>query len=167
VEDRHRHAWRRVVASPQPQEIVEAGAIAQLVDDGIVTIAVGGGGIPVVHGERGALEGAPAVVDKDLASALLASDLHADALLILTDVDRIRIGFDSPDERPVDALSVEEARGYLEAGEFPPGSMGPKVEALCRFAETGGVALVTDVESGLAALEGRAGTRITSGRSVA
>jgi carbamate kinase len=163
VEDRHRHAWRRVVASPDPKEIVEAAAIKRLVEDGIITIAAGGGGIPVVHGAGGTLEGIAAVVDKDLASALLATDLQADALLILTDVDRIRLGYDTDDERPVDELSIEEARGYLSAGEFAPGSMGPKVEALCRFAATGGGAIVTSVDRAADALEGDAGTRITPG----
>ena len=161
VEDRHRHAWRRVVPSPDPKEIVEADAIRRLVADGIIAVAVGGGGIPVVHAPDGTLEGVAAVVDKDLASALLATDLQADALVILTDVDRVRLGYDTDNETPIDSMSIAEAQGYLEAGEFAPGSMAPKVQSLCRFAATDGVAIVTTVDRAAAALAGKAGTRVT------
>ncbi|MGH2729807.1 MAG: carbamate kinase, partial [Actinomycetota bacterium] len=160
AEDRHRGGWRRVVPSPDPQEIVEAGAIRTLVDDGAVVIAAGGGGIPVVATETG-LSGVAAVIDKDLASALLAIDLGADALLILTDVDRVRVGYGAPDERPIDAMTIAEARSLLDAGEFPPGSMGPKVEALCRYVEaTGKLGAIASIEDGERALSGEAGSRV-------
>ena len=162
VEDRHRKGWRRVVASPEPREIVEGGAIRALVDDGVVVVAAGGGGVPVVQGEDGALSGAPAVVDKDLASALLATDLGAHGLVVLTDVDQVFTGYGTPDERALSSLSVEDARRLLAEGEFPAGSMGPKVEAVCRFVErTHGGGLITSMGRLDAALEGSAGTRVT------
>lgn len=162
VEDRHRGSWRRVVASPDPKEIVEAAAIKALVQDGVIVIAAGGGGIPVVQSDDGTLAGRPAVVDKDLASSLLAADLGADVLLILTDVERAAIGFDTPQERHLGSISAPEARGYLDAGEFPKGSMGPKVEAVCRFVEaTGGLGVITSIEVCERALEDGVGTRIT------
>jgi carbamate kinase len=161
AEDRKRGGWRRVVPSPDPKEIVEGGAIRTLVDDGAIVIASGGGGVPVAQTSSGELRGVPAVVDKDLASALLAVDLNADALLILTDVEQVALGFGSPNERPIEAMSVDQARAHLGAGEFPPGSMGPKVEALCRFATaTQRAGVVTSIARALDALEGRAGTMI-------
>jgi carbamate kinase len=162
TEDTHRGGWRRVVASPDPQEIVEAAAIRALVDDGAVVIAAGGGGIPVVATETG-LSGVAAVVDKDLASALVATDLGADALLILTDVDRVRVGYGSPDERPIDAMTIAEARSLLDGGEFPAGTMGPKVEALCRYVEaTGKLGAIASIEDCERALTGEAGTRVVA-----
>jgi carbamate kinase len=159
VEDRHRGGWRRVVASPDPKEIVEAGAIRSLIDEGVVVIAAGGGGIPVIATGDG-LTGVAAVVDKDLASALLAIDLRADALLILTDVDHVKLGYGSPDERPVASMTVAEARS-LAPREFPAGSMGPKVEALCRYVEaTGALGVIASIEECEAALHGEAGTRV-------
>lgn len=153
--------WRRVVPSPEPQEIVEGGAVATLVEDGVVVIAAGGGGIPVVQAADGSLRGVAAVVDKDLSSALLASDLGADALLVLTDVDSVRLAFGTSTERPVSRLTVSEARRHLAAGEFPSGSMGPKVEALCRYVgATEGLGVITSIERVGDALEGDAGTRI-------
>jgi carbamate kinase len=161
VEDRHRHGFRRVVASPDPKEIVEAGAIAALVEDGVIVIAVGGGGIPVIHPDEGGLTGVPAVVDKDLASALLANDLRADLLLILTDVDHVMRGYDTSAESPIDEMDVAAARLALATGEFPPGSMGPKVEAACRFAENSGrAAVITSIALAEDAVGGGAGTRI-------
>lgn len=163
AEDPHRGGWRRVVASPDPKEIVEAGAVAALVADGVIVIAAGGGGIPVVHGPDGILVGAPAVVDKDLASALLASDLGAQAFLILTDVDRAFVGFGTAGEKAIDRMSVSAARSYLDSGEFPAGSMGPKVEAVCRFVEgTGGRGIITSIADARAALSGEAGTTIAA-----
>lgn len=161
-EDKRRNGWRRVVASPQPREIVEASAIKALVDDGVIVIASGGGGIPVIQGDDGALSGVDAVVDKDLSTALLAVDLDAHAFVTLTDVDRVFLDYGSPQERAVNELSVSEARRYLDEGQFPPGSMGPKVEATCRFAEaTRRPAVIASVEKAAAALEAKAGTRIT------
>jgi carbamate kinase len=161
AEDHHRHGFRRVVASPDPKEIVEAGAIAALVEDGAIVIAAGGGGIPVIHPEQGGLTGVAAVVDKDLASALLAGDLRADLLLILTDVDHVMRGYDTDDESPIDRIDVAAARADLARGEFPPGSMGPKVEAACRFAETRGrAAVITSIALAEDAVGGAAGTQI-------
>lgn len=155
VEDRHRDGWRRVVPSPDPKEIVEAAAVRALVEAGVVVIAAGGGGIPVVQRSDGSLEGVAAVVDKDLASALLAVDLRADALLILTDVTKVKLNFDSPGESEIDRMSVAEARAFLDEGQFPPGSMGPKVEAACRFVEATGkramIGAIADVGHGLEA----------------
>lgn len=161
VEDKHRGGWRRVVASPDPKEVVEADAIRALLDQGIVVIAGGGGGIPVVMSPTGGLEGVPAVVDKDLASALLASDLGADRFMILTDVETVFSGFGTDSQWPIRSVSVSRARAMLAAGEFAPGSMGPKVEAVCRFAEsTGKSAVITSIDKCAAALEGEAGTRV-------
>jgi carbamate kinase len=161
TEDHHRHGFRRVVASPDPREIVEAGAIAALVEDGVIVIAAGGGGIPVIHPEQGGLTGVAAVVDKDLASALLANDLRADLLLILTDVDHVMRGYDTEGESPIDTMDVAAARADLERGEFPAGSMGPKVEAACRYAETSGsAAVITSIALAEDAVGGGAGTQI-------
>jgi carbamate kinase len=160
--DRRRGGWRRVVPSPDPREIVEGQAIWALVEDGVVVIAAGGGGIPVVHSQEGELHGVAAVVDKDLASALLAADLGAGGLLIVTDVEKVVSGFGTADEAPIDSMTVAEARALQAAGEFAPGSMGPKVEALCRFVSaTGGTGVVSTMSSAADALAGRAGTRIT------
>ena len=161
AEDRRRHAWRRVVASPDPLEIVEAAAIKTLVEEGTLVIAAGGGGVPVIHTEEGGLMGVAAVVDKDLVSSLLAIDLRAELLLILTDVERVSIGYDTPDEQGIDAIDITDARAALSAGEFPAGSMGPKVEAACRFAETTGrAAVITSIAQAEAAVAGTAGTRV-------
>lgn len=161
VEDERRGGWRRVVASPDPKEIVEAEAISALVDRGVIVVAGGGGGVPVKQAPDGSLQGVAAVIDKDLASSLLASDLRAEGFLILTDVESVIDGYGTDDERPIASMSVAEARARLEAGGFPPGSMGPKVEALCRFAESGGsLAAVTSIERAEHALQGSAGTRV-------
>jgi carbamate kinase len=164
VEDERRGGWRRVVASPDPKEIVEAEAISALVDRGVVVVAAGGGGVPVRQAPDGSLEGVPAVIDKDLASSLLASDLKADAFLILTDVEGVIGGYGTDHEKPIASVSVADARALLESGEFPIGSMAPKVEALCRFASSSGkLAAVTSIERGEQALQGSAGTRVTRG----
>lgn len=162
TEDKHRHGFRRVVASPHPLEIVEAAAIKTMVEDGMLVIAAGGGGIPVVAAENGDLQGVAAVVDKDLASALLAVDLQADALLVLTNVEAVALDYDTPQERPLRSMTVAEAYAYLSDGQFAPGSMGPKVEAVARFVEvTGRPGIITSLEGAESALEGRVGTRIT------
>ena len=164
VEDERRGGWRRVVPSPDPKEIVEAEAISALVDRGIIVVAGGGGGIPVRQGPEGSLEGVAAVIDKDLASSLLASDLNADGFLILTDVESVVDRYGTAEERPIASISVTEARSRLVSGEFPAGSMGPKLEALCRFAESSGkLAAVTSIERAEQALQGSAGTRVTPG----
>lgn len=162
VEDTRRGGWRRVVASPDPKEIVEAGAIRALVDNDVVVVAAGGGGVPVRLGPRGALEGVAAVIDKDLASSLLATDLGADGFLILTDVEAVIDGYGTGRERPIATIAVADARARLDAGEFPAGSMAPKVESLCRFVDaTGNLAVVTSIERAHQALKGSAGTRVT------
>jgi carbamate kinase len=151
--------WRRVVPSPRPLEIVEWRAIERAIDSGAVVIAVGGGGIPVVRGADGDLRGVEAVIDKDWASGVLGAELHADWLVILTEVEKVSIGYGKPDQTDLDVIRVDEARRYLAAGEFPPGSMGPKIEAVIRFLRSGGRrALITNPDSLPLAIEGRAGT---------
>lgn len=152
--------WRRVVASPRPLAILQLEAVRMLTGAGTVAVAVGGGGIPVAM-RGGTLVGVEAVVDKDLSSGLLARELGADALIIATDVARVTLRYGTPAERPLDRLTVQEAREYLAAGEFPAGSMGPKVEAIADFVEAGGrVGVITSLERIVDAWHGRAGTRI-------
>ncbi|MFM7718109.1 MAG: carbamate kinase [Actinomycetota bacterium] len=153
-----RGGFRRVVPSPRPFSIVEAPIIASLVGAGVVVIAAGGGGIPVVEdGPR--LAGVEGVVDKDLAAAILARDVAAPELLILTDVERVVTGFGTDAARPLERLRVAEARALLAAGEFGEGSMAPKVEAACSFLEHGGRrAAIASLEGALGALRGEAGT---------
>lgn len=152
--------WRRVVASPRPLRILEETAIAALLREQVVAVACGGGGIPVAW-EDGSLVGVEGVIDKDLASALLARDLHARTLIILTSVDRVALRFGMPDAQPLNTLTAADARDYLARGEFPPGSMGPKIEAAIDFVEHGGrECIITRAECVAAALNGRAGTRI-------
>lgn len=161
VEDAGR-GWRRVVASPHPMRIVELDVIRVLVDAGIVTIAVGGGGIPVVVNEEGDLEGIAAVIDKDLASALLASEIGADLLLICTAVEQVALNFGTPDQRWMDEFTLDEVKGYLkEGGHFAEGSMAPKMRAVVQFLEAGGSeALITNPENLERAMAGETGTRI-------
>ncbi len=155
---------RRVVPSPQPRRIVESEVIASLVDAGVVVICVGGGGVPVVRSSDGRLRGIGGVVDKDLASTVLALEVGAQQLYILTGVPRVVLGFGGPDPRPLAEMTASEARQYLAAGHFPAGSMGPKVEAACRFVEAGGKrALITDIYTLLEALEGGTGTWVLPG----
>ncbi len=160
VEDAHR-GYRRVVPSPMPLRIVEADVIRRLVDEGVVVIACGGGGIPVAVEADGTMTGVEAVVDKDLASSVLAADIGADTILDLTAVDRVKLRFGSPEESSLEALTVEEAKRYLREGHFAPGSMGPKIEAAVAFLEQGGrEVVITLPERALEALEGRAGTHV-------
>ncbi len=154
--------WRRVVPSPDPIRIVERDEILALVESGVVVIASGGGGIPVTEGPGGVLRGVEAVVDKDLAGQRLAADIGADTFAIFTDVDRVALAFGTPEQRFLDRMTVEEAKAYLEAGHFPPGSMGPKVTAVVRFLEGGGRrAVIASVRRAADALAGRAGTLVT------
>lgn len=160
VADADRGGFRRVVASPDPKEVVEAAAIRALVADGVVTIAAGGGGIPVVATDEG-LQGVAAVVDKDLASALLAVDLGAERLVILTDVDAVELDHGTDSARRVDVLSLADARTHLAGGQFPAGSMGPKVEACVRFvAATGRSAHIGAIDEATVVVKGDAGTQI-------
>jgi carbamate kinase len=158
VEDAGR-GWRRVVPSPQPLEIVEWRAIQALTGAGVVTVAAGGGGIPVVRRGDGSLRGVEAVVDKDRASSLLAQRLEADLLVIFTAVPEVLLDFRRPGERPLRRLSAAEARALLAAGQFAAGSMGPKVEAAAAFtAATSKPAIITSAERLLDALVGTSGT---------
>jgi carbamate kinase len=162
IEDSHR-GWRRVVASPVPLRIIELPVIRQLVDAGVVVITVGGGGIPVVRDRDGMLTGVAAVIDKDLASALLANALGADLLLISTAVERVALNFGTPQQRWVDRLTLSEAKRYLDEGShFAKGSMAPKIQAVINYLENGGTeGLITSPESIEGALAGKTGTRIT------
>jgi carbamate kinase len=148
-------AWRRVVPSPEPVALVELDMIKLLAGSGVLVVCAGGGGIPVVRDDTGALRGVEAVVDKDLTAALLARDLAADALVILTDVDAVEDGYGTPQARPIHRATPQE----LRARTFPAGSMGPKVEAACRFVEaTGGMAAIGRLGDAEALLAGKAGT---------
>lgn len=155
--------WRRVVASPLPVEIVELDAVKTLNDAGFVVVTVGGGGIPVVRNEAGDLEGVAAVIDKDLASEKLARDMDADALVILTAVEKVSINFKKPDQKNLDRMSAAEAKQYIKEGHFAPGSMLPKIEAALNFVESkpGRIAIITSLDKAVDAIEGRAGTTIT------
>jgi carbamate kinase len=160
VEDAGR-GWRRVVASPVPKKILELDAVKRLLDVGFVVIAAGGGGIAVVEDGRG-LTGAAAVIDKDLASALLARQLEADVLVISTGVEKVCLDYGKPTQRTLDAMTVADAKRYIGEGHFKPGSMLPKVQAVVDFLEGGGKeAIITDPEHLTAALRGEAGTRVT------
>ena len=130
--------WRRVVASPKPLKIIEENTIRLLLENDVIVIAVGGGGIPVVETGNGELEGCAAVIDKDLASCLLAKNLHADLFIISTGVDKVAVDFKKPTQRFLDKLTVAEAKKYLAEGQFPAGSMGPKIQAAIDFLEHGG-----------------------------
>lgn len=155
--------YRRVVASPRPRRIVEASAIEALLDAGFVVIAGGGGGIPVVETAPGIYRGVEAVVDKDFTSALLGSALGVSVLLLSTGVKKVAIRFGKPDQQDLDRITVDEARHHLAAGEFPPGSMGPKIEAAIAFLERDGREVVITSPDHLAdAVAGRTGTHITA-----
>ena len=161
VEDAGR-GYRRVVASPRPQSIVEIQSIQDMVDAGLVVIACGGGGIPVFRTEGFHLKGAAAVIDKDFAACCLARQLDADCLIILTAVEKVAIHFSKPDVQWLDELTPEAARQYMADGEFAPGSMLPKVQAAVEFAESKPVrtALITLLEKAGEGIAGRTGTRI-------
>lgn len=160
-EPRGDKGWRRVVASPEPLEIVDAPAIEALVHAGFVVVGAGGGGIPVVRGADGALHGVEAVIDKDLSAALLARAVGAEVLVIATDVENVVLGFGTPQARPVGRVGTTEMRTLQEGQHFASGSMGPKVEAAVRFVEGGGArAVITSLENIEQAVHGRAGTVI-------
>jgi carbamate kinase len=161
-EDRGR-GWRRVVPSPKPIEIIEKEFIRKLMLDGVIMIACGGGGIPVYVEDDGTYEGVDGVIDKDLASAVLARDVAADELYILTSVEKVALRYKKPDQTDLDRLTVREARAYLEKGEFPAGSMGPKIQAAVNFLEWGGRrVIITSIEKLTDARKGLTGTLIVS-----
>jgi carbamate kinase len=160
-QDRGEKGWRRVVASPEPLEILDAPAVRALVDAGFVVIANGGGGIPVVREADGRLRGVEAVIDKDLGAALLAQTVDADVLVIGTDVPNAVLRFGTPEAESLGTVTVAELRAYAAEGHFASGSMGPKADAACRFVEQGGSrAVITDLENLTAAINGDAGTVI-------
>ena len=160
VEDAGR-GWRRVVASPTPERIVEADAIRTLINAGFVVIGVGGGGIPVVENESGELFGVEAVIDKDLGSSLLATMINADLFLITTAVEKVAINYNKPNQQWLDRMTVEEAKAYMAEGHFAKGSMLPKIQAILRFLENGGKqGLITNPENIGRALNGETGTWI-------
>ena len=153
--------WRRVVASPKPVSIIELETIRCLLDNGVIVIAAGGGGIPVVKDENGILHGKEAVIDKDLAAAMLAKDLKADLFVISTAVPKVCINFGKPNEKKLDSITTEEAKKYMEEGHFAPGSMLPKIQAIVDFVDsTGNVGIVTDPEHLYEAVYGEQGTKI-------
>jgi carbamate kinase len=158
-EDRGEKGWRRMVASPEPLEIVDAPAVLALIEAGFVVVANGGGGIPVVPEEGGGWRGVEAVIDKDLGAALLATRVAADVLVIATDVPQAVRGFGTPAAEPIGTVSVSEMTAYAAEGHFASGSMGPKVDAICRFVRTSGKpAVITDLEHIVEAVAGAAGT---------
>lgn len=157
-EDARKRGWRRVVASPQPIDIMNKKIVKELVKKGHIVVSVGGGGIPVYKHDNNFLEAIEAVIDKDLASALLASEIGADAFFILTDVPKAYINFNKPDQKQLDTITVAQAKKYLESGEFGAGSMGPKIKAAIQFVENGGAeTIITEVTQ---LSEENCGTRI-------
>jgi len=163
IEDAGR-GWRRVVASPIPQRIIERDAIKTLVDKGFVVVAVGGGGIPVIEDDEGNLVGSEAVIDKDYASSLLATSINADLLLISTAVEKVALNYSKPNQLWVDRMTLGEAKKYMAEGHFAKGSMGPKIQASIWFLERGGKeAMITNPENIERALLGETGTRIIPG----
>jgi carbamate kinase len=162
VEDAGR-GYRKVVPSPMPIDVVPKGIIRDLVHAGRIVIAAGGGGIPVIINGRGLFEGVEAVIDKDYAASLLAREVGVDLFIILTAVERVSLNFGQPDQREVSVLTVEEARKYLAEGQFPPGSMGPKIRAAIEYIEAGGREVLITKDTHLkAALLKRSGTRIVA-----
>ncbi|HEX9304120.1 MAG TPA: carbamate kinase [Thermoanaerobaculia bacterium] len=160
VEDAGR-GWRKVVASPKPLALRNVDVVASLVNRGYIVIAAGGGGVPVVVPEEGEVRGVEAVIDKDYAASMLAASLSADVFVILTGVERVSRDFGKPTETPLPRLDVATARALLAEGQFPPGSMGPKIDAAIRFVEAGGrEVLITRAECLSAGLDGEAGTVI-------
>jgi carbamate kinase len=163
VEDAGR-GYRKVVASPRPIDVVPHRIIRDLVEAGRIVIAAGGGGVPVVINGHGLFEGVEAVIDKDYAASLLAREVKADLFIILTAIERVYLNFGRPDQVEVPVLTVEEARKHLADGQFPPGSMGPKIRAAIEFIEAGGEEVLITSDSHLkAALLNRSGTRVVAG----
>lgn len=162
-EDSNR-GWRRVVPSPIPKSIIEGSIIKRLVDAEVIVIAAGGGGIPVYYEADGTLEGIDVVIDKDRASALLAHEIGAEMLIILTGTDKVALNFGKPTQELLDRITIDEAEQYLKEGHFPSGSMGPKIEAAIDFLKRGGAKVViTSIEKAAEAVFGNAGTVIERG----
>ena len=161
-QDRGEHGWRRVVASPEPIECLEVEAAQVLLGAGYVVVCAGGGGVPVVRTSTGELSSVEAVIDKDLTAAVLARQLGVDVLVIATDVDAAVVGWGTPEAKAIGAVSAGDLRALAAEGHFAGGSMGPKVDAACRFAEAGGRAVITSLDRIAEALAGTAGTIVTS-----
>lgn len=155
--------WRRVVASPKPKAIVEIESVRTLMEAGQIVIACGGGGIPVVAKDESGLKGAAAVIDKDFASATLATQLDADMLVILTAIERVAVNFGKPEQKWLERMTVSEAHSYIDEGQFAPGSMLPKVQAAVEFASArpGRQALITLLEKAREGIAGQTGTIVT------
>ncbi len=154
--------YRRVVASPMPKRIVEIDAIKKLVDSNFLVVAVGGGGIPVLEDEKGNLKGTAAVIDKDFASALLAAEVKADVFIITTGVEKVCVNYNKPDQKTIDKMTMAEAEKYMAEGQFPAGSMGPKIQAAIMFLKNGGEkVIITSPEFIGKAVNGETGTHIT------
>ncbi|GGO96617.1 carbamate kinase [Wenjunlia tyrosinilytica] len=166
-EDRGAPGWRRVVPSPQPLAVLDAEAVRTLLAAGFVTVAAGGGGVPVARDGDNGEHGVEAVLDKDLTAALLAEAVGADMLVIATDVSHALLDFGTPDQRPIGRVSPQELRGYADDGQFAGGSMGPKVEAALRFAEGGGRAVITSLDRIAQAVTGTVGTVVEQARAAA
>jgi carbamate kinase len=165
-EDRGEKGWRRVVASPEPLQILDAPAVQALVEAGFVVVANGGGGIPVVREPDGSLRGVEAVIDKDLGAALLARTVGADVLVIATDVPQAVLRYGTPEAEPLGTVEVGKLRAYAAEGHFASGSMGPKVDAACRFVEqSGGRAVITSLDQITDAVTGDAGTVVVPDQS--
>jgi len=163
VKEDSKRGWRRVVASPVPLEIVEKKTIKKLVDMGTIVIAAGGGGVPVYR-ENGVLRGLDAVIDKDRASAVLAHDIGAELLLILTGVEKVALNFGTLLHKDLDEVTLKEVTEYSAEGHFPPGSMGPKIEAAIQFLESGGKeVIITSIAKAYQSVKKKAGTRIVHG----
>lgn len=156
--------WRRVVASPRPQRIVEFDAVCDLMNDGYVVVCAGGGGVPVIQRRDGTYEGVPAVIDKDRSSARLAGDLKADMLVVLTAIEKVAINFGKPNQKDISSMDVTQAEEYIAQEQFAAGSMLPKIEACIDFLKMNptGVAIITSLEQAKEAFEGRTGTVITA-----
>lgn len=163
IKEDSRRGYRRVVPSPIPKRIVNRRVIQQLVDDGVIVIAAGGGGIPVYTEMDGTLEGVDAVIDKDRASAVLAHDINARTLLFLTNVENVYINYNEPHQQKLEQITTREAKKYLEEGHFPPGNMGPKIEAAINFLEKGGQeVIIASLDKAKQAILGNAGTKIVN-----
>jgi carbamate kinase len=158
---KYQDGWRIVVPSPDPKSIVEGEIINKMLDDNVIVIASGGGGMPVVEKEGWGLDGLEAVIDKDLASERLAEAIKAELLLILTNVEKVYLNYNTPQQKSLDIVNLKDIKKYYKDGHFPEGSMGPKILSAIRFLESGGKkVIISDVEKGWAAIKGETGTDI-------
>lgn len=156
-----RHGYRRVVPSPKPIDVVPKKILGHLIHSGHVVITGGGGGVPIIINGRGLFQGVEAVIDKDFTASLIAREVKADLFIILTNVDRVYLNYGKPDESPLPIMTIKEASGYLSRGQFPPGSMGPKIEAAIEYIQNGGKeVLITSANYLKASLINRSGTKI-------